>query len=120
LEAVQFKRPKDVQALLAQIGALNVKPVMVVIDTFARSAVGLNENDATEVGLWIDAVSVLKDQMGVDIVALHHAQKAKATKNGTKPVREREQRPDWGHGHRHPALPRWSDSEGHLRETEGR
>src|SRR5204863_2612559 len=58
-------------------------PAMVVIDTFARSAVGIDENHARDVGLWIDAVRVLQQRLGkdgkdVDMVALHHAQKGNA------------------------------------------
>jgi hypothetical protein len=84
LEAVQFKRPEDVAALRTQIDALNIKPAMLFIDTFARSAVGLDENDATQVGLWIDAITTLQHDMKIDIVAIHHAQKG----NGLA-VRER-------------------------------
>lgn len=86
VEAVQFKSQKDVDMLRMQIDALNVKPAMLFIDTFARSAVGLDENDATQIGLWIDAVTDLKHQMDLDVVAVHHAQKAST--NGSR-VRER-------------------------------
>ena len=51
---------------------------MLFIDTFARSAVGLDENDATQVGLWIDGITALQHEMETDVVAIHHAQKAKA------------------------------------------
>lgn len=75
LESVQFKRPDDVKALRAQIDAHNVRPAMIVIDTFARNAVGVDENDAKDVGEWIDAVTALQHELRVDVVALHHAQK---------------------------------------------
>ncbi|MBI2358756.1 MAG: AAA family ATPase, partial [Deltaproteobacteria bacterium] len=69
LEAVQFKRPDDVETLKAQITARNLKPAMLFIDTFARCAVGVDENDARHVGEWIDAVTKLQHEMGVDVVA---------------------------------------------------
>jgi hypothetical protein len=83
LEAVQFKVPLDVDALKKQIDALNVKPAMVIVDTFARSAVGIDENDAKDVGLWIDAVRHLQealrnDDIFADMLVLHHAQKGNA------------------------------------------
>ena len=58
-EAVQFRESEQVEALLGQIGARSLEPAMVVIDTFARCSVGVTENDATEVGVWID-VHVLR------------------------------------------------------------
>jgi hypothetical protein len=86
LEAVQFNRRDDVQKLRAQIDSLNVEPAMLFIDTFARCAVGVDENDAMHVGTWIDAVTGLQHSMRVDVVALHHAQKGS---NDGGPVRER-------------------------------
>jgi len=74
-----------VQQLQDRIEGLNVRPAMLFIDTFARSAVGIDENHAKDVGEWIDAVSRLQQQMNLDVVALHHAQK----QNGKKPTRER-------------------------------
>jgi len=54
LEAVPLKRSSDVEMLKAQINALNLKPAMLFLDTFARCAVGI---DAMHVGEWIDTVS---------------------------------------------------------------
>jgi hypothetical protein len=89
LEAVQFSQPGDVQLLKGRINSLNVKPAMLFIDTFARSAVGLDENDAMQVGLWINAVTNLQHDMEVDVVALHHAQKAPNDDRKGMSVRER-------------------------------
>jgi hypothetical protein len=76
LEAVQFRRFEDVQPLVNEIEAKNIKPAMVFIDTFARSAVGVDENDARDVGQWIHSVTRLQHQLDVDVVVLHHAQKS--------------------------------------------
>jgi RecA-family ATPase len=78
LDAVQFKRPEDVKALSSQIDGMSIKPAMLFIDTFARSAVGLDENNATDVGLWVDAVAALQRDLKVDVVAVHHAQKGQS------------------------------------------
>ena len=86
LEAVQFKTEADVATLKARVDGLNVKPAMLFIDTFARNAVGIDENQAKDVGLWIDSVTRLQQEMGVDVVALHHAQKPNAERTN---VRER-------------------------------
>jgi hypothetical protein len=80
LEAVQFHSSEDVATLRNQIEATGEKPAMVVIDTFARCAVGIEENDATEMGQWIDAIRQLQEDIHVDILALHHATKSKGRK----------------------------------------
>src|SRR5262249_51950940 len=75
LDAVQFRKTDDVATLLKQIEAHELTPAVIVIDTFARCAVGIKENDATEVGEWIDAMRELQEVMKVDVIALHHATK---------------------------------------------
>jgi hypothetical protein len=86
LEAVQFKQRDDVKALRAQIDARGITPAMLFIDTFARSAVGIDENQAMEIGVWIDAVTNLQQALDVDVVALHHAQKGSSDSGS---IRER-------------------------------
>jgi len=86
LEAIQFKSADDVSALKSVIEAQNMRPAMLFIDTFARSAVGVDENDAMQMGVWIDAVTTLKMDLGCDVVTVHHAQKPRPD-GGT--VRER-------------------------------
>jgi hypothetical protein len=73
LAPVHFHRTEDVAALRAEIEAVHIKPVMVVIDTFARCAVGIDQNDATAMDQWIDAIRELQEQMKVDVLALHHS-----------------------------------------------
>jgi hypothetical protein len=86
LEAVQFKRPADAQLLAERIEALGIEPAMLFIDTFARHAVGVDENHARDVGEWIDGVAALQRRLNADVVALHHAQKGS---NDGGRVRER-------------------------------
>ena len=64
----------------AAIKGTNVNPAVVVIDTFARCSVGIKENDATEMGEWIDAIRELQEQMNVDVLALHHSTKPRGKK----------------------------------------
>jgi AAA domain-containing protein len=80
LSPVQFHRKDDVAAIRESIADLNIAPAMVVIDTFARCSVGVKENDATEMGLWIDAIRELQEEMKVDILALHHSTKPSGKK----------------------------------------
>src|SRR5207237_91158 len=75
LDAVQFHRMEDIAIVKTRIDALGTIPSVVVVDTFARCAVGVNENDATEVGVWLDAVRELQEELHVDVLALHHARR---------------------------------------------
>ncbi len=50
------------------------KPDVIAIDTFARSFVGLDENDARDTGLWIESADRLR-QLGYGVVFLHHTKK---------------------------------------------
>ncbi len=49
-------------------------PTLLVIDTLARSYVGKNENDAMDVGIWIDAADKLRHR-GMTVLVLHHTKK---------------------------------------------
>lgn len=76
LDGVQFRNRTDAVALFDAINALNVKPAMIIVDTFARSAVGVDENNAKDVGEWIEGVRVFQQWFDdVDLLVVHHAQK---------------------------------------------
>jgi RecA-family ATPase len=49
-------------------------PTFLIIDTLARSYVGKNENDAMDVGIWIDNVDKLRKR-GMTVLVLHHTKK---------------------------------------------
>ena len=81
LAPVQFHQKEDVDAIRVAIKSLGIDPALVVIDTFSRCSVGVKENDATEMGEWIEAIRELQEQMSVDVLALHHASKPKGEKD---------------------------------------
>lgn len=49
-----------------------LEPVLVVIDTQARSTVGLDENSAKEMGIYIEAVRAAREATGACILSVHH------------------------------------------------
>lgn len=49
-------------------------PTCLVIDTFARSYVGKNENDPMDIGVWVEAADDLR-QRGMTVLILHHTKK---------------------------------------------
>ncbi len=70
--------PRPVQAANAGAWAVLVKacerlkPVMVVGDTQARITVGLEENSATDMGLYVNAISAVKQATGAAVFSVHH------------------------------------------------
>lgn len=60
--------------MLADLAQQNYKPEVIAIDTFARSFVGKDENDAKDVGVWIEQADKLR-QNGFTVLFLHHTKK---------------------------------------------
>lgn len=59
---------------LADLETEQFKPDVVVVDTFARSFVGLDENDQKDTGMWIESADRLR-QNGYTVIFLHHTKK---------------------------------------------
>ncbi len=75
---VQFLVPSDVAALKSAVGHANVEPAAILVDTFARSFVGGEENSSCDVGLYIDACRQLQQEYpGAAIILVHHTGKGK-------------------------------------------
>ena len=73
-----FVHPAAVQMLGADWSALvevcrRRKAVLVVVDTLARSSVGVEENSATETGRLVQAAADLTDATGATVLLVHHA-----------------------------------------------
>jgi len=64
----------DMNAVLEAIAALNVKPKLLIVDTFARVFHG-EENSAKEVGESIAIFGHIQDTLGCGILLVHHAGK---------------------------------------------
>lgn len=73
-EVAQLASKASVDNMLADIEQEGFKPDVIAIDTFARSFVGMDENDAKDTGLWIDGADRLR-QMGYTVLFLHHTKK---------------------------------------------
>lgn len=52
-----------------------IKPALVVIDTLARSAVGMNENDAKDMGLFVAFLDAIKIRLNCAVLVIHHSGK---------------------------------------------
>jgi hypothetical protein len=64
---------KDLQAWAVLVEACRrLAPGLVVIDTQARVTVGLEENSATELGIYIEAVRATREATGACVLTVHH------------------------------------------------
>ena len=70
----QLASKASVDNMLAQLSAEQFNPTVIVIDTFARSAVGLDENSQKDTGIWIESADRLR-QLGMTVIFLHHTNK---------------------------------------------
>lgn len=62
-------------ALREQIREQGLKPKLIVIDTLAKAMAGMNENDARDAGVFIEAVEAMRDEFGATILMIHHTGK---------------------------------------------
>lgn len=72
-DAPQLMDPGDVRALKEAIKVLPEPPVLIVIDTLARCAVGAEENNQKDMGLFVAAMDTLKQEFGCFVIVAHHA-----------------------------------------------
>jgi hypothetical protein len=77
----QMAMKSSVDNMLADLEDDGFKPEVIVLDTFARSFVGLDENSQQDTGLWIESAERLRD-LGYTVIFLHHT--AKNTEFGLK------------------------------------
>lgn len=77
LEAPQLLDDRDVGDLLTALEVLEPRPLLVVLDTMARTLVGGDENSAQDVGLFIAAVDRLRETLGCAVLVVHHTGKGK-------------------------------------------
>jgi hypothetical protein len=75
-KVVQLVEPEELNALIRAIEVVVPNPQLVVIDTLARSMVGLEENSQRDMGLVIAAADRIRHETGASVVFAHHTSKA--------------------------------------------
>jgi hypothetical protein len=63
-----------------------LQPGLVIADTQARVTVGLEENSATDMGIFISAVSALRAATGACVLAVHHTGRAGGDARGSSAI----------------------------------
>ena len=71
-------RGDEVIELIQAIKARSIAPRLVIVDTLARALAGLNENDAKDAGILVEAVECIKRAFGCSVLVLHHTGKEEA------------------------------------------
>lgn len=64
-----------IQEFIDTVKESTIRPELIVIDTAARMMVGLNENDAKDMGLLVAAVDTLKRALDCAVAVVHHTGK---------------------------------------------
>jgi hypothetical protein len=67
---VQVRNAPAWEALVALCREL--EPALVIIDTQARVTVGMKENDATDMGVYVEAVRQLREATTACVLTIHH------------------------------------------------
>lgn len=75
LTPLDLRRHDDREELAAAILAAGMGAGVVAIDTLNRAAPGVDENDASSMGLLIDAAKDLRERVGGLVLLVHHAGK---------------------------------------------
>lgn len=75
-DAPQLMEPSDVEELLFAIHQLPSPPILVVVDTLARTMVGGEENSAKDMGVYVSALDALRRETGAHVMTVHHEGKS--------------------------------------------
>lgn len=76
--AYSLREPSGRAGLGQLLSTLPEKPVLIVIDTFARALMGGDENSAQDVGAFNSAIAALIESTGACVLIVHHSGKNKA------------------------------------------
>jgi hypothetical protein len=69
---VQMADPKGVDLAAFRMLLSDIKPGLVIIDTQARVTVGAEENSSKDMGIFVDALDILRRESGATMLPVHH------------------------------------------------
>lgn len=72
---VLFGNPDSVKQLSEEMSLLPEQPSLVIIDTLARAAAGMDENGSQDMGLFIENLDNLRRDHGCSVLIVHHSGK---------------------------------------------
>lgn len=71
--SVSLPTPDDTNALIGAIGALDEKPLLIVIDTMARTFGAGDENKQADMNAYVGAADRLREATGANVMIVHHS-----------------------------------------------
>lgn len=71
--AVPFNDAAALGQLVEEVDALPEPPVLIVVDTLARAAPGLDLDRANEMGVFVRAADQLRERYGCSVLVVHHS-----------------------------------------------
>jgi hypothetical protein len=81
-------QPANLEQLPYIIQAMKeLMPSLIVIDTLNRAAIGLNENDQGDMGLFIDAITQIREATGACILIIHHTNRG-GSERGSSAIKD--------------------------------
>jgi len=72
---INFLVEEEVKALIKPIKEWGGQPALIIIDTLARCFVGGDENSAQQMGMFIEGVRVVQQELGTAVLVIHHTGK---------------------------------------------
>lgn len=82
-EPVQFLDPDARAEFINELSEHGIKPDFIVVDTLARSAVGIEENSNKEIGAWVNAVDIVCRHYDCGVLVVHHTGKDGKTRGAS-------------------------------------
>jgi hypothetical protein len=76
IDAPQLRNPVERSVLSARLQGL--RPVLIIVDTLARTFVGGDENTAKDMGEWIAGAAKPQAEFGATVLTVHHSGKSKS------------------------------------------
>jgi RecA-family ATPase len=76
-----------VAGFIEAIDARGIQPAFIVLDTLSRMLAGLNENDAADASLAIEAIEAIKRSFGCTVIVIHHTGKDEKSERGSSVFR---------------------------------
>jgi hypothetical protein len=73
-EALQVMEEQQLAEFIGVVA--DHQPILVIIDTLARSAIGVEENSAKEIGAFVGACDALRNAIHTSILVVHHTGKS--------------------------------------------
>jgi hypothetical protein len=86
MDGIRLAEPSELLAMARDLPWGGSKPIMVVIDTLARAAVGLDENSAKDMGQIVEASEEITRSWGSTVLLVHHTPAREAKWRGSNAV----------------------------------